>query len=718
MPLPTVLAGPIIRRAESNRVLLWLATSEPLNLGAQIYAINTSMRPPTVNRGAPLGEGVALRRVQLGARLFVHLIAVLPRGRPGSLFPPRTILAYDILELSRAGDITSATSRRLPNLLNIDDVRLNPFPLPTFVLQRPNRNELVALYASCRKLHGKGADASAAAIRLVQDRATSIEQRPTAFFLGGDQIYADDVSDLLIAEIARLGEELQGAPEPLPSVPGTARSLRIGARQALLDREAFFTSTEAGNHLMTFGEFAATYLLAWNPDIWPPRLPNVAEVWRRLATETPMQTLVNRYNEQRTALDDALRAGAGLRKVLANTPTYMIFDDHEITDDWNLNESWTSVVTGRPLGVRIISNGLAAFWAFQGWGNAPEAYPPSSFIQVIEDRLNNLSGSAASYERLLLGFQQWTFTAPTQPSTVFLDSRTGREAGRSSWDWRHLRNRLALNLHEVLPTRVPRPPFPRNIQDILPIARRVPLHGNPAQLMGASARRRLNSLLTTLPSHQPVIFIAAAPVFGFEIIENVQDLLARIMGSYEFDLEHWHANPDSMLDFMQLVLRRAPNPCVVLSGDVHYAFEGIGEVVGSGVTMRVGQFTSSAMKNQTLAVMSVAGMVQTILSALNIFSLINHRTLYWRLGGGVNHILEVSNPIDLALEATVQILRGRRPDFRESIDFQTLGWSQAFNTVLGENNIGELRVRNRDVTHRLHFARSGGGTTSTPEHRM
>jgi hypothetical protein len=81
--------------------------------------------------------------VQLGARLFVHLIAVMPRRAAGRTFPTRTILAYDILRLSRAGEIGSATGQRLADLINIDTARLEPFPLPTFVLQRPDRNELV-----------------------------------------------------------------------------------------------------------------------------------------------------------------------------------------------------------------------------------------------------------------------------------------------------------------------------------------------------------------------------------------------------------------------------------------------------------------------------------------------------------------------------------------------------------------------------------------------
>jgi phosphodiesterase/alkaline phosphatase D-like protein len=32
--------------------------------------------------------------------------------------------------------------------------------------------------------------------------------------------------------------------------------------------------------------------------------------------------------------------------VLANVPTLMIFDDHEITDAWNLDHPWAAAVYG------------------------------------------------------------------------------------------------------------------------------------------------------------------------------------------------------------------------------------------------------------------------------------------------------------------------------------------------------------------------------------
>jgi hypothetical protein len=63
-----------------------------------------------------------------------------------------------------------------------------------------------------------------------------------------------------------------------------------------------------------------------------------------------------------------------VRRALANVSTFMIFDDHEITDDWNLNPSWRDRVFTSPLGKSIIRNGMLAYALFQDWGNQADRY--------------------------------------------------------------------------------------------------------------------------------------------------------------------------------------------------------------------------------------------------------------------------------------------------------------------------------------------------------
>ena len=49
----------------------------------------------------------------------------------------------------------------------------------------------------------------------------------------------------------------------------------------------------------------------------------------------------------------------------------MIFDDHEVTDDWNLSPLWRDRVMTTSLGVTIVRNALLAYALFQDWGNDP-----------------------------------------------------------------------------------------------------------------------------------------------------------------------------------------------------------------------------------------------------------------------------------------------------------------------------------------------------------
>ena len=65
---------------------------------------------------------------------------------------------------------------------------------------------------------------------------------------------------------------------------------------------------------------------------------------------------------------------AKVRRVLANVSTLMIFDDHDVTDDWNLNPSWRDRVYTSPLGKAIVRNALMAYALFQDWGNRADRY--------------------------------------------------------------------------------------------------------------------------------------------------------------------------------------------------------------------------------------------------------------------------------------------------------------------------------------------------------
>jgi hypothetical protein len=149
--LNTLLAGPTLRRAEPKRVCIWLATSKPVRARAEVFDLGRDYRPGA--RGGGESE-----RLQLGPRLFVHLIQAVPDG---DAFPIERLLVYDIGLLE--GDDTSRQGLRdLALLGRPDGIAYGDLPLPSFFLQA-EASSLNFCHGSCRLLHGKGEDALAAA---------------------------------------------------------------------------------------------------------------------------------------------------------------------------------------------------------------------------------------------------------------------------------------------------------------------------------------------------------------------------------------------------------------------------------------------------------------------------------------------------------------------------------------------------------------------------
>ena len=60
-----------------------------------------------------------------------------------------------------------------------------------------------------------------------------------------------------------------GWEEQILGVNKKLTDIGAGERQQIVRDHAKFTSQKADNHLLSFGEFAAMYLLAWNAQNWP-----------------------------------------------------------------------------------------------------------------------------------------------------------------------------------------------------------------------------------------------------------------------------------------------------------------------------------------------------------------------------------------------------------------------------------------------------------------
>jgi hypothetical protein len=554
LSFPTLLAGPILRRAEPEQICIWIASSKPVSIRAKIFRVDdlkkiTDTYESKINVRS-IGSGSA-ESLRLGEHLYVGLVTARPIQEEEEKeeddvdvdndshtskvrFPTDELLAYDIELSCKDGYVKKSETLKDLGLLSGnnaiiygdqygDDNNNNGILLPTFFLRGPNI-PLNVLHGSCRKLHGKGEDCLVIADKLIKDSLKDINRRPSALFLTGDQIYADDVAGPLIQYLNQFSINLLGWEEEIHGINQKLSEIDIGERQRIVTEHAKFTSDSAGNHLLSFGEFAAMYLIGWNIENWPHSYPDIRTIPHREQ---------KRYRMEIKQLERARKAMPAVRRVFANIPTYMIFDDHEITDDWNITMEWHEGVKASDCGKQVVTNGFAAFWAFQGWGNDPNLYSDEFIQHIIKYLEKNGSinfSERKAFEDYLWDFHGWTFNAPTNPPTIFLDCRTQRQYDSING-----------------------PPMLLNDEGLYALSRA--------------------ALQANYKKEGQLIIISPTPVFGFELAEELQEYLASKSTVYKWDLETWASNEKGFVRFLTFLNQNiAPRHCIFLSGDVHYGF--------------------------------------------------------------------------------------------------------------------------------------------------
>lgn len=300
--LPLLLSGPVLRRVEPRSVWVWVALSSPATVRVDVFTdivdVGVGPQPATPPRD-PLAKG-AVHTLRIGAHLHLALVAVTFDHAAGVMpLLPGTLYAYNViiteddgtthdlrsLGLLQDKSITNGGSDGKAPIadepLGYENGRLPGFATPPLKLE-----DLNIAHASCSKLHGLGDALLAQVDDLVKDNRDhavptdkSHPSRPHQLFLTGDQIYADDVATALLPTLVQIGHALLGE-SPLETisvavdgaeqrVDATNANFPPGRRQYLMAANAKFTSEAAASHLISFGEFAAMYVLSWSPAAWP-----------------------------------------------------------------------------------------------------------------------------------------------------------------------------------------------------------------------------------------------------------------------------------------------------------------------------------------------------------------------------------------------------------------------------------------------------------------
>jgi hypothetical protein len=539
--LPLVFAGPMLRRVTRERLALWLAVREPCRLRWTLGLVARPLHTLTLEPGGP-----GCRLLHAGERLHYLLVDVaLDAPLPTDEWIPYTIALQPV---GGRGDNWHDWRDWAPDLC------YENMASPGFVL--PSRVGAV-LHGSCRKPHHAGGDGLVRADQLLAElvarlraadgasgRATAARTAwPSMLVMSGDQVYADDVAGPLLRAIHSVipalrlpNEELRGLRADAPDARAVYRHpASYYRRQALLPShrrnyaliETFFggvekpvfTTTNAHNHLITLSEVLVMYLLVWSPALWSR------------ASMRPPDTLSARdritYACEQTLIETFVEGLAAVRRLMAHIPVAMIFDDHDITDDWNLSREWEEIAYGHPFSRRVIGNALIAYLVNQAWGNRPDAFDDALLARV--ERVLREPGCDAHGPLIddLLRFDQWHYRWPTEPPLIVIDSRTHRWRSESA-------------------------------------ARR------PSGLMDWEA---LTDLQQSLRGERAVLLVSSAPIFGVKLIEVIQRVFTWFGHPLMVDAENWMSHPGAAHAILNIFgHRETPRNFVILSGDVHYSF--------------------------------------------------------------------------------------------------------------------------------------------------
>lgn len=551
--LPLVIAGPILRCTTVTSVTVWLVLRQAQTVHLEILDAS----------GAVQLSGTR-ETVRIGANL--HMVAVTAGPSAGVTLTGGQIYRYDLAlgdgRRLRSPGVLTAVGSTTP-------IAYAPFDLPTFALPPSDLNHLRLLHGSCRKPHGESLDAMPMIDTIIERDVQNPNKRPHQLFLTGDQIYADDVADALLFMLRDAGRTLLGWEERLPGVSDEA-ALAPGKRVALTLDANFTASTDeddktAKSHLLTLGEYLSMYLFTWSDLLWPQELPESAEVYGDTKKHKA-------YAKEVKRLKDFRRDLGKVRRLLANLPTYMITDDHEVTDDWYINRAWCNQVFSSLVGRRAIGNGLAALALCQTWGNTPDQFIPGTrgaeFLTALV-ALTVTAGTDRDVYTTILNL----VGVPADDSQAYIFrndlAQKGFMAHAGTQPWHNpvaLHFHIAWDTHEViaLDTRTWRAFGERSISDF------------PLLLSQEGFQAQIRSI--TVPTPRPVVTLVLipGPVYGVPIVEWLQDTNSDST-RIDRDSEIWGLQRPALERlFASLVQRSLPDGqdhrFVLLCGDVHHGF--------------------------------------------------------------------------------------------------------------------------------------------------
>jgi PhoD-like phosphatase len=149
---------------------------------------------------------------------------------------------------------------------------------------------------------------------------------------------------------------------------------------------------------------------------------------RRDTREPPGEEVAD-YEEYTWLYHEAWRDPT-IRWLLANVPSAMLFDDHDVHDDWNISESWVEEIRREPWWEARITGAFASYWVYQHLGNLSPAELAGdevyARVRAADDAWPLLRDFALASDRESNG-TRWSFCRDFgRTRLVAVDCRAGR----------------------------------------------------------------------------------------------------------------------------------------------------------------------------------------------------------------------------------------------------------------------------------------------------
>ena len=266
-----------------------------------------------------------------------------------------------------------------------------------------------------------------------------------------------------------------------------------------------------------------------------------------------------------------------IRWLLSTVPSAMVFDDHELTDDWNISEAWVEEMRTLPSWDEQIFGGLASYWVYQHLGNlSPQELEGDELFEKVKqaDDAGPLLREffyRAHRDPLLT---RWSFCRDFgNVRLVVVDSRGGRVLRRNrrsivdADEWRWVEERATGGFNHLL------------------LATAVPVLPGPGM-------------------HHLQVWDEAVSSGAWG--ERAAEWGERLRRSLDFD--HWGSFHNSFVELTNLIRAvgagekgQPPASVVILSGDVHYGYLAEATFHNQDVTSPIYQATCSPLRNASAA---------------------------------------------------------------------------------------------------------------------